>query len=185
MGALVDELSFQAQRGTGRLRNRLGGITDDEYFWEPVSGSWSVRRREEARGTRPEGRGAWILDNAEEESAGPPFTTIAWRLMHLVDVIGGYHMFLWGDGQLSDNWLEIPPTAPEGVSLWDHHSTAFTAALAGEEDSGLQQMVHIPWWPQEAPRWRVVANVITEISHHGAEIGVLRDLYRQRADLGQ
>ena len=27
------------------LRPRLDGLTDEEYFWEPVAGCWSVRRR--------------------------------------------------------------------------------------------------------------------------------------------
>jgi hypothetical protein len=26
---------------------RLDGLTDDEYFWEPVAGSWSVRRADD------------------------------------------------------------------------------------------------------------------------------------------
>jgi hypothetical protein len=25
------------------LRPRLDGLTDDEYFWEPVEGCWTVR----------------------------------------------------------------------------------------------------------------------------------------------
>ena len=28
-----------------QLRPRLIGLTDDEYFWEPVPGCWSIRRR--------------------------------------------------------------------------------------------------------------------------------------------
>jgi hypothetical protein len=30
------------------------------------------------------------------------------------------------------------------------------------------------------PRWQVVANVVAEATHHGAEIGVIRDLYLRR-----
>ncbi|MFD0540965.1 hypothetical protein ACFQY7_51220 [Actinomadura luteofluorescens] len=26
-----------------QLRPRISGLTDDEYFWEPVPGCWSVR----------------------------------------------------------------------------------------------------------------------------------------------
>lgn len=28
---------------TARIRPRLTGMTDDEYFWEPVAGCWSLR----------------------------------------------------------------------------------------------------------------------------------------------
>ena len=29
------------------LRPRLDGLTDEEYFWEPVDGCWSLRRAED------------------------------------------------------------------------------------------------------------------------------------------
>lgn len=72
---LVD-LSDQVWR---RTRARLEGLTDDEYRWEPVPGCWSLR-------PRPDGRLTW-------ESVLPapdpvPFTTIAWRLWHLIDMYG-------------------------------------------------------------------------------------------------
>ena len=35
-----------------RLRPQLEGLTDEEYFWEPVPGCWSVRRRRERGQTR-------------------------------------------------------------------------------------------------------------------------------------
>ena len=28
---------------TDQLRDRIDGLTDDEYFWEPAPGCWSVR----------------------------------------------------------------------------------------------------------------------------------------------
>jgi DinB superfamily len=33
-----------------RLRGRLEGLTDDEYFWEPVPGCWSVTATSPAPG---------------------------------------------------------------------------------------------------------------------------------------
>lgn len=62
-----------------QLRDRLGGLTDDEYFWEPAPGCWSVRPR--GTGTAPvqAGSGAMTIDFAMPEPDPPPFTTIAWR----------------------------------------------------------------------------------------------------------
>ena len=77
----IEQLSLQIERATRQLRERLGGITNGEYLWEPVAGCWSVR-------------------------------------------------------------------------------------------------------PQEAPTWQVISNVATEVIHHGAEIGVLRDLYSRPDQLG-
>jgi DinB superfamily len=32
-----------------RLADRLSGLTDEEYFWEPVPGCWSLRQDEHGR----------------------------------------------------------------------------------------------------------------------------------------
>jgi hypothetical protein len=52
---------------------RLEGLTDEEYFWEPVEGCWSLRRAADGR---------WRLDHGPEREPAP-VTTIAWRLVHV------------------------------------------------------------------------------------------------------
>jgi hypothetical protein len=104
--------------------------------------------------------------------------------MHLVDVIGGYHRVLAGV-EVPDNWLEVPPSAAQGVALWEEQASTFAQALAQEDDDSLQRPVRVPWWPEATPRWRVVSNVATEMIHHGAEIALLRDLYLRRDELGR
>lgn len=177
-----EQLVLQIEHASTRLRERVRGITDDEYLWEPVANCWTVRRREIATSPMPMGRGEWVFDNAEELLSPGPFTTIAWRLMHLVDVTGSYHIALWG-GEFSDDLVEVTPSAAEGIALFELHANAFTQALARADDETLQGPVRVPWWPETAPRWQVVANVATEMIHHGAEIGVLRDLYARRDEL--
>jgi hypothetical protein len=39
----------------GRFSDRLIGLTDEEYFWEPVAGCWTLR---------PDSTGRWVLDGA-------------------------------------------------------------------------------------------------------------------------
>lgn len=180
--AHVEQLSSQIERATGQLRRRLEGLTDDEYFWEPVAGCWSVRPREKAASPHPMGSGPRVLDNSDEEPATAPFTTIAWRLTHLTDVFDSYQRALWASPYV-DSWIEIPSSAPTGIALWEHHAAAFIRGLEGEDNESLQRSVRVPWWPREAPRMAVVSNVATEAIHHGAEIGVLRDLYARRAEL--
>lgn len=178
----ADQLMEQMERANQRLRQRLDGMTDEEYLWEPVAGCWTVRRRETATSQRPQGRGEWVFDNGDVDASPAPFTTIAWRLMHLTDVLASYHVALWG-GELSDDLFDVPPTAAAGVMVWDDFAGAFVEALRGEDDDTLRQPVRVPWWPEDAPRWRVVQNVATEAIHHGAEIGVLRDLYARKDEL--
>jgi len=62
-----------------RTRERLAGLTDEEYFWEPAPGCWSVRQR---------GDGRWAVDQAMPGPDPAPLTTIAWRLWHLIDMYG-------------------------------------------------------------------------------------------------
>ena len=78
-----------------RTRSRLAGLTDDEYFWEPVAGCCTIRRTDS---------GAYRADAPDRPSAilrpdtgvgRPPFTTIAWRLWHLAETYGGERNPRW------------------------------------------------------------------------------------------
>src|SRR2546430_16227359 len=65
---LVDQLDWHWQ---AQLRPRLDGLTDDEYFREPVAGSWSVRRR--AGGQPPQApRPAGGAGEHRRAGAAPP-----------------------------------------------------------------------------------------------------------------
>jgi hypothetical protein len=61
-----------------RTRNRLDGLTDTEYFWEPVPGCWTIRRA---------GPDRYQADHSDSPGI-PPFTTIGWRLWHLIGCYG-------------------------------------------------------------------------------------------------
>src|SRR5215470_15024919 len=41
---------------------RMDGLTDEEYLWEPAPNSWSIRPREQLQGTRGLGKGDFQLD---------------------------------------------------------------------------------------------------------------------------
>ncbi|WP_406340516.1 DinB family protein [Streptomyces sp. NBC_00648] len=58
LGILLD----QFDRAREMAQVRLTGLGDEEYLWEPVPGSWSIRRREEAVTPRAFGPGTWVLD---------------------------------------------------------------------------------------------------------------------------
>jgi hypothetical protein len=44
------------------LQRALQGLSDDEFFWEPIAGSWGVRRRAECQTPTPFGDGDWVVD---------------------------------------------------------------------------------------------------------------------------
>jgi len=66
-----------------QLRPRLDGLTDAEYFWEPVLSCWSVRPRAETAAPAF-GSGPFLIEYAFPEPDPPPVTTIAWRMGHLI-----------------------------------------------------------------------------------------------------
>jgi hypothetical protein len=75
---LVDQLDWLWRNQT---RPRLAGLTDAEYFWEPVADCWSVRRTGESTAPIAVGAGDYVLEFAHPEPDPPPVTTIAWRMV--------------------------------------------------------------------------------------------------------
>ena len=72
----------------GRIRRFTLGrvfdnLTDDEFFWEPAPGSWSVRRREDCLTAHPFGVGEWVVDFELPEPDPVPIATIAWLCWHM------------------------------------------------------------------------------------------------------
>jgi hypothetical protein len=78
---LADQLDWQ---WGAQMRPRYEGLTDEEYFWEPVADTWSIRPRGQGRTETEWGGGAFIMDGAHPAPDPPPVTTIAWRLAHLI-----------------------------------------------------------------------------------------------------
>src|SRR3954453_2471755 len=77
---LVDQIDWH---WNAHLRPRFEGLTDAEYRWEPVP-SWSVRPRAEGQASVLGGRGDYVVEFGYPEPEPAPFTTIAWRLAHVI-----------------------------------------------------------------------------------------------------
>lgn len=92
-----------------RTRERLDGLTDEEYFWEPAPGCWSVRQRRDGR---------WAHDRWDA------------------------HLHLVTEEQLA------MPIGPVGGEYGERTRTSY------------------------------VLHMLDEYIHHGAEISLLRDLWR-------
>jgi hypothetical protein len=74
---LADQLDVHWHR---QLRPRYEGLTDSEYFWEPVANCWNIRPRGQGRAAMAAGGGEFVIDYADPEPSPAPVTTIAWRL---------------------------------------------------------------------------------------------------------
>lgn len=160
---VADQLDWHWQN---QLRPRLTGLSDDEYFWEPVAGCWTVHRN-----------GA--IDFAYPPPQPEPFTTIAWRLAHVI--VGVLAM-------RNHSHFGGPPAE---YQTWNYATDADTA-LAQLDDAyrgwitGVRQLteddLRRPCGPAEGP-WaehsmsELVLHINREVIHHGAEIACIRDLY--------
>jgi len=149
------------------LRGRLEGLTDEEFFWQPVPGCWTVHLDEDGR---------WMIDYASPAPEPPPFTTIAWRLVHIAACKVMYHEYAFGPGKLTWDDLEIPHTAADAIAWLEEGHARLCAALDGLSDADLEDM-RLTNWRESWPTWRIFWTMIGHDLHHGAEIGCLRDLY--------
>ena len=180
---LADQLDWHWQH---HLRPRLDGLTDEEYFWEPVAGCWSVRPRGESSAPVAAGPGDFVVEFAFPEPSPPPVTTIAWRLAHvIVGVLAQRSASHFGGPPAGWDDFDYAGTAAEAISQLDE---AYARWIAGVRSLGQDGLTR-PCGPAEGPfaeysMAALVLHISREVIHHGAEITLLRDLYRDRATLG-
>ena len=174
---LREQLTFHWEH---LLRPRFEGLTDDEYFWEPAPGAWSVRPRGAAVSSHSAGAGDLVVDFAFPEPDPPPVTTIAWRLAHvIVGVFGMRNHAHFGGPPIDYASHTCAAGADEALAQLDEHYRRWTEGVAALGTNGLAR----PCGPAEgpyadAPLATLVLHIHREVLHHGAEIALLRDLYR-------
>jgi hypothetical protein len=158
-------------------------LTDDEYFWEPVPGCWSLRPRAESTAPIQAGSGDLVADFAMPEPDPPPVTTIAWRLGHvLVGIFGLRNASHFGGPPVDYMSTEWPATAADALARLDAEYQTWITAVAGLDQDGLARPVGEAEGPFAAyPMAALVLHIHREVIHHGAELLLLRDLYRARA----
>jgi len=177
MTATKSELVDLSNFAWERLRGRIEGLTDEEYLWEPVAGCWSIRRRED---------GVWRADWPLPAPDPAPFTTIAWRLWHLIDMYGEDRAPKWLDVApqgppigFDDPDCRPPATATGAIELLERAHARWDRHLAIAPEERMQEKMG-PVARQYADKTRAayVLHMLDEFIHHGAEVGVLRDLWR-------
>jgi len=177
---LVDQLEWHWR---AHLRPKLDGLTDDEYFWEPAPGAWNVRPRGTSNAPVQAGSGEFTIDFAFPEPDPPPVTTIAWRIAHVVvGVFGARAASHFGGPPTGYENHAYAGTAAEALRQLDATHDAWIAGVRGLDEVALARPVGPAEGPfAEHPMAALVLHIHREAIHHGAEILLLRDLYRARA----
>lgn len=160
---LADQLDFHWEH---QLRPRLAGLTDEEYFWAPVADCWTIG---------PDGR----VDFVYPEPEPAPFTTIAWRMAHVIVGVLAMrsHSHFGGPAADYQTW-PYATDAATALAQFDEEKARWTAGVRALSDADLQR----PCGPAEGPYAEypmavLVLHINREVIHHGAEICLLRDLF--------
>ena len=132
---LVDQLEWHWDN---QLRPRLDGLTDAEYFWQPVPGCWTISRRGESDAPISAGAGDFTMDYSLERTDPEPVTTIGWRLAHIiVGVFASRNATHFGGPPADYRTWEYAPTATEALGQLDDAHAAWIAGVRGLGADGL------------------------------------------------
>jgi hypothetical protein len=182
MADIANSLASAFDQVWDRFLGRLDGLSDEEYLWNPVPDCWSVR---------PGDDGRWRIDGDGGDGGPanapvpPPITTIAWRIGHIGLTFIGYGDRLFADGKITLDDVEFASSATEAVAFLGN-------TYRGYWREGIGTLGQEQWWRSIGPAFGSYAEVSTtdlalhvldELTHHAAEVGLLRDLYRREYPL--
>ena len=161
--SLAEQLDWHWSR---QLRPRLDGLTDDEYFWEPVPNCWSVHT---------DGG----IDFAFPPPEPAPFTTISWRLAHvIVGVLAMRNHSHFGGAPADYQSWPYAVRAATALEQLDDAYRAWIDGVGGLDDDALYRPVGPAEGPfADRPMIDLVLHINREVIHHGAEIACIRDLF--------
>jgi hypothetical protein len=151
-----------------RLRDRLAGLSEEEFFWRPVPDCWTIH---------PDESGRWTYDYAIPDPEPAPLTTIAWQLVHLGTSKVMYHEWAYGPARLTFPELPVPGTPAGALALLDRGQALLRDDLQGLSEDRLDEAVPTNWG-DHWPAWRIFAVMADHDAVHGGAIGCLRDLHR-------
>ena len=164
----VELFGLELREAFAMVRGRIEGLTDEEFFWEPAPGCWSIH---------VDAHGRWVSDYAEPDPVPAPLTTIGWRLVHIAQCKLMYHEYAFGPAELTWWDIEVPHTSVAAIAMLDRGQALLDQDLEGLHPSDLTRPVATNWgemWPV----WKIFWAMVHHDLHHGGEIGALRDLYR-------
>jgi hypothetical protein len=193
------QLMFAIEHFT--LARAWDDLTDEEFFWEPFTTTWSIRRQDQCRTPNPFGAGEWVADFEIPEPTPVPMTTVAWLYWHmgsmparLCDID-----FLAGTRTMASGWTSpylthhpVFTSAAEAVAALRDGWQRLREAIERADDDQLEVttagytyaagVVPLAVGPPGPARTAThfVAGTLTEVGHHGTQIGALRDVYAWR-----
>jgi hypothetical protein len=167
-----DDLLILSDFAYKRLRDRLEGLTDEEYLWEPAGDVWTVH-------PNPDGtaRGDWGVLFDEP----PPVTTIAWRIGHIIYCLSEERCATWLGLEPMErpNAAGLSATAAGAIEMLDRANELWRGYVSAVDDATLaEKSGPIAGIYANYTRRSFVLHILDELIHHAAEVALLRDLFR-------
>jgi len=159
------------------LTDRLAGLTDEEFLWQPAPGSWTVR---------PDPEGGRALVDTEvwpPTGAAAPPRTIAWSMGHLGSGVALRADWLVGAHRAERTDFDWPLTAEAGIRFMLDGLALWRDGLATMSDEDLDTVGRSAFpdgLDPQLPLMEIVWWVGKELVWHSAEIWLLRDLFAAR-----
>jgi hypothetical protein len=160
-------LTATMQEAYERLRSRLEGLTEEEFFWQPVPDCWTIYPHESGR---------WTYDYAVPDPEPAPLTTIAWQLVHVAACKVMYHEWAYGPARRTWPELDVPCTVTDTLTLLDRGQMLLQDDLQRLSEAQLDEPV-LTNWGERWPAWRIFWVMTDHDALHGGVVGHLRDLY--------
>ncbi|SHN75674.1 DinB family protein [Cryptosporangium aurantiacum] len=144
----------------------LAGLGDEECFWLPSPGAWTVRREPD---------GSWRADWAETEPDPPPLVSVGWLTWHVDMWWSTAHAHAVGRETTSPEQIVWAGTAAAAVARIERLHADWSAVLDQARDEDLAVAPASSWpFPGGQPFGDVLAWVNLELMKNAAEIGQLR-----------
>ena len=166
----VQLLLVQTDEAYARLRARLEGLTDTEFFWQPVRDSWTIYK---------DASGRWTYDYAIPDPVPAPITTIGRQLVHVALCKVMYHEWAFGTARLTWREVEAPHSVDQAMAVLEAGHRQLRGHLARLSDGELDQEV-LTNWGERWPAWRIFWAMVDHDALHTGAIGQLRDDYQWR-----
>src|SRR5215470_1532664 len=119
-----------------QLVARLDGLTEAEFFWQPVRDSWTIYQ---------DTGGRWTYHYALPDPQPAPMTTIGWQLVHLALCKVMYHEWAFGAARLTWPELDVPHSAAQATTVLVAGQRELRGALVAFADEQLDQLVMTNW----------------------------------------
>jgi hypothetical protein len=167
---LLAPLLAQWDTSFGMLLDRLAGLSDAEYRWEPAPGAADLV---------DDGAGALVVTS----EAGQSTRTLAWTMGHLADMCWARADYTDGAAARPAGYLPFPGRADEAVAELHDAAARWRAAVAGASAAQAVQVGYSAWpigMDRDLPFVDIVWWMNRELIHHGADMAMVRDLYAAR-----